>query len=60
MLGHPSWLKCASLVTNIVIFYSCSVFASTGVRQLSAVSSCNPTLRTGNQSPAGSGSGVRS
>ncbi len=42
MLGHPSWLKCAVLVINIVIFLLMVSLASTSVRQLSAAASCNP------------------
>jgi uncharacterized membrane protein (DUF2068 family) len=60
MLGHPSWLKCAVLVTNIVIFlFMLSLRVSgrsTVVRSIQLQSS----MRTGDQSPAGNGSGVRS
>ena len=60
MLRHPSWLKCAVLVINIVIFlFMVSLRVngrSTVVRSIQLQSS----MRTGDQSPAGSGSGVRS
>ena len=59
MLGHPSWLKCAVLVINIVIFlFMVSLRVngrSTVVRSIQLQSS----MRSGDQSPAGSGSGVR-
>jgi hypothetical protein len=60
MLRHPNWLKCAVLVINIVIFlFMVSLRVngrSTVVRSIQLQSS----MRTGDQSPAGSGSGVRS
>jgi uncharacterized membrane protein (DUF2068 family) len=60
MLRHPGWLKCAVLVINIVIFlFMVSLRVngrSTVVRSIQLPSS----MRTGDQSPAGSGSGVRS
>ena len=60
MLGHPSWLKCAVLIINIVIFLFmlrlCVNERSAVVRHLQSQSS----MHTGDQSPAGSGSGVRS
>jgi uncharacterized membrane protein (DUF2068 family) len=60
MLGNPSWLRCAVLVTNIVIFlFMLSLRVngrSTVVRSIQLQSS----MRTGDQSPAGSGSCVRS
>ena len=60
MLRHPSWLKCAVLVINIVIFlFMVSLRVngrSTVVRSIQLQSS----MRTGDQSPAGNGSGVRS
>jgi uncharacterized membrane protein (DUF2068 family) len=59
MLRNPSWLKCAVLVTNIVMFLFmlslCVNGRSTVVRDTQMQS-----MRTGDQSPAGSGSGVRS
>ena len=52
MLGHPSWLKCAVLVINIVIFlFMLSLRVngrSTVVRSIHLQSS----MRTGDQSPA--------
>jgi hypothetical protein len=60
MLRHPSWLKCAVLVINIMIFlFMVSLRVngrSTVVRSIQLQSS----MRTGDQSPAGSGSGVHS
>jgi uncharacterized membrane protein (DUF2068 family) len=60
MLRDPTWLKCAVLVTNIVIFlFMVSLrvnWRSTSVHSIQLRSS----MRTGDQSPAGSGSGVRS
>ena len=60
MLGHPSWLKSAVLVINMVIFLfmlrRCVNERSPVVRHLQSQSS----IHTGDQSPAGSGSGVRS
>ena len=57
MLRHPSWLKCGVLVTNIVMFlFMLSLRVngrSTVVRSIQIQS-----MRTGGQSPAGSGSGV--
>ena len=59
-LGHPSRLKCAVLVTNIVILlFMVSLRVngrSTVVRSIQLQSS----IRNGDQSPAGSASGVRS
>jgi len=60
MLRDPSWLKCAVLVINIVTFLFMICLRvngrSTVVRSIQLQSS----MRTGDQSPAGSGSGVRS
>ena len=60
MLYHPTWLKRAVLVTNIVIFlFMLSLRSnrrSTVVRSIQLQSS----MRIGDQSPAGSGSDVRS
>jgi len=59
MLGHPSRLRCVVLVVNIVIFlFMVSLRVngrSTVVRSIQLQSS----MRSGDQSPAGSGSGVR-
>jgi len=59
MLGDPNWLKCAVLATNIVIFlFMLSLRIngrSTVVRSIRLQSS----MRTGDQFPAASGSGVR-
>ena len=60
MLRHPSWRKRAVLAINIVIFlFMVSLRVngrSTVVRSIQLQSS----MRTGDQSPAGSGSGLRS
>src|SRR6266478_7495721 len=60
MLRHPNWLKCAVLAINIVIFlFMVSLRVngrSTVVRSIRLQSS----MHTGDQSPAGNGSGVRS
>ena len=60
MLRDPSWPKCAVLVINIVIFLFMVGLRisghSTVVRDIELQSS----MRTGDQSPAGNGSGVRS
>ena len=58
VLRNPSWPKCAALVTSIVMFLFmlslCVNGRSTVVRNTQMQS-----MRTGDQSPAGSGSGVR-
>ena len=60
MLRDPSWLRCAVLVINIVIFLFMAGLRisghSTVVRRIQPQSS----MRPGDQSPAGNGSGVRS
>jgi uncharacterized membrane protein (DUF2068 family) len=60
MLRDPSWLKCAVLAANIVIFLFLLNLRvnrrSTVVRGIQLQSS----MRTGDQSPAGTGSGVGS
>jgi hypothetical protein len=57
MLGHPSWLKSAVLVINIVIFlFMLSLHLNGVVRSIPLQSS----MPTGDQSPAANGSGVRS
>ncbi len=60
MLRHPSWLKYAVLVINILILlFMVSLRVngrSTVVRSIQLQSS----MRSGDQSPAGNGSGVRS
>ena len=60
MLRDPNWLNCAVLVTNIAIFL---VMISLRVNERSRVVRSirlQSSMRTGDQSPAGSGSGVRS
>jgi uncharacterized membrane protein (DUF2068 family) len=60
MLGHPNWLKSVVLVINVMIFlFMLSLRLngrSTVVRNIQLQSS----MRTSDQSPAGSGPGVRS
>jgi len=60
MLGHPSWLKCAVLVTNIVIFLFMLSLRVNGRSTVVRSVQLQPALRTGDQSPSGGGSGVRS
>lgn len=60
MLGHPSWLKCAVLVTNIVIFL---FMLSLRINERSTVVGSiqlQSSVPTGDQFPAGNDSGVRS
>ena len=60
ILRNPNWLKCAVLVTNVVMFLFmlrlCVAGRSTVVRNAQLQSS----MRIGDQFPAGNGSGVRS
>ncbi len=58
MLGHPSWLKRAALVTNIVQFLFMLSLCVNGRSTVVRNTQMQP-MRTGDQSPAGSGSGVR-
>ncbi len=60
MLRDPNWLKCAVLVTNIAIFL---FMLSLRVNRHSRVvrsPQLQSSMHTGDQSPAGNGSGVRS
>jgi uncharacterized membrane protein (DUF2068 family) len=59
MLHHPSWLRCAVLVSNIAILL---LMLTLCVNRRSAIvrNTQVQSMRTGDQSPAGSGSGVRS
>jgi len=60
ILRDPSWLKCAVLVTNIAI---CLFMLSLRVNRHSRVVrsiQLQSSMYTGDQSPAGNGSGVRS
>jgi uncharacterized membrane protein (DUF2068 family) len=59
MLGHPSWLKCAVLVTNIVIFLFMVSLRVNGRSTVARSTQLQSSIRTRDQSPAGSGSGVR-
>ena len=60
MLRDPSWLKCAVLVINIVIFLFIVSLRISG--HSTVVGSIQPqsSMRPGDQSPAGKGSGMRS
>ena len=58
MLRDPSWLKCAVLVTNIVMFLFMLSLCING-RSTVVGKTQMQSIRTGDQSPAGSGSGVR-
>jgi len=60
MLIHPSWLKCAVLAINIVIFLFMVSLRVNGSRRVVRSIQLQSSMRTGDQSPAGSGSGVRS
>jgi uncharacterized membrane protein (DUF2068 family) len=60
MLGHPSWLKCAVLVTNIVIFLFMLSLRVNGRSRVVRSMRLQSSMRTGDQSPACNGSGVRS
>jgi uncharacterized membrane protein (DUF2068 family) len=60
MLRDPSWLKCAVLVINIVTFL---FMVGLRVNRRSTVArgiQLQSSMRTGDQPPAGTGSGVRS
>jgi len=60
MLDHPSWLKSAVLVINIVIFlFMLSLRLNGRSRVVRSILLQSP-MRTGDQSPAGSGPGVHS
>lgn len=56
---HPSWLKCAVLVTNIVIFLLMFSLRVNGRSRVVRSIQLQSSMRTGDQSPAGKGSGVR-
>jgi hypothetical protein len=57
---HPSWLKCAVLVTNIVIFLFMLSLRVNGRSRVVRSIRLQSSMRTGDQSLAGNGSGVRS
>jgi uncharacterized membrane protein (DUF2068 family) len=60
ILRHPGWLTCAVVVSNIVIFlFMVSLRVNVRSRVARSIQLQSP-MRTGDQSPAGSGSGVRS
>jgi uncharacterized membrane protein (DUF2068 family) len=60
MLGHPSWLKCAVLVINIVIFLFMVSLRINGRSRVVRSIRRQSSMRTGDQSSAGSDLGVRS
>ena len=60
MLRDPSWLRCAVLVTNISIFLFMLSLRVNGHSRVVRSVQLQSTMRTGDQSPAGSGSGVPS
>jgi uncharacterized membrane protein (DUF2068 family) len=60
MLRRPGWLKCAVLVINIVIFLFMVSLRVNGRSRVVRSNRLQSSMRTGDQSPAGSGSGVRS
>jgi uncharacterized membrane protein (DUF2068 family) len=60
MLRDPSWLKCAVLVTNIAIFLFMLSLRVNGHSRVVRSIRLQSSMRTGDQSPAGNGSGVRS
>jgi uncharacterized membrane protein (DUF2068 family) len=60
MLRDPSWFKCAVLVINIVIFLFMVSLRVNGRSTIVRSIQLQSSMRTGDQSPAGTGSGVRS
>jgi uncharacterized membrane protein (DUF2068 family) len=60
MLGHPSWLKSAVLVINIVTFLFMLRLRVNGRSTVVHSIRLQSSMRTGDQSPAGSSPGVRS
>ena len=60
MLRHPGWLKCAVLVINIVIFLFMVSLRVNGRSTVARSIQLQSSIRNGDQSPAGSASGVRS
>jgi uncharacterized membrane protein (DUF2068 family) len=60
MLRDPNWLKCAVLVTNIAIFLFMLSLRANGRSRVVRSIQLQSSMHTGDQSPAGNGSGVRS
>jgi uncharacterized membrane protein (DUF2068 family) len=60
MLRDPNWFNCAVLVTNIAIFLFMVSLRVNGRSRVVRSIRLQSSMRTGDQSPAGSGSGVRS
>ena len=60
MLGHPNWLKCAVLVINIAIFLFMLCLRLNGRSRVVRSTRLQSSMGNRDQSPAGSGSGVRS
>ena len=60
MLGHPSRLKCAVLVINIAILLFMLRLCVNGRSRVVRSIQLQSSVHTGDQSPAGSGSAVRS
>jgi uncharacterized membrane protein (DUF2068 family) len=60
LLGHPSWLKSAVLVINIVIFLFMLSLRLNGRSRVVRNIQLQSSICTSDQSPAGSGPGVRS
>jgi len=60
MLRHPSWLKCAVLIINIVIFLFMVSLRISGHSTVVRSNQLQSSMRPGDQSPVGNGSGVRS
>jgi uncharacterized membrane protein (DUF2068 family) len=60
ILRNPSWLKCAVLVTNIAVFLFMLNLRVTGRSRVVRSIQLQSSMRTGDQSLAGNGSGVSS
>jgi uncharacterized membrane protein (DUF2068 family) len=60
MLHHPNWPRCVVLVTNIVILLFMLSLRVNGRSRVVPSIQLQASTRTRDQSPAGSGSGVRS
>lgn len=60
ILRSPSWLKYAVLITNIVIFLFMLSLRVNGRSKVVRSVQVQSSMRRGDQSPAGNGSGIRS
>jgi uncharacterized membrane protein (DUF2068 family) len=60
ILRNPSWLKCAVLVTNIAVFLFMLSLRVNGRSRVVRSIQLQSSMRTGDQSLAGNGSGVSS